>query len=41
MTQWGKIKKSESNDGKTDSELFATGAWEGMVANNSAKKRET
>ena len=27
MTQWGKIKKSESNDSKTDSELLETGAW--------------
>ena len=40
-TQWGQIKKSESNDGKANSELFETGAWEGMVADNSAKKRET
>ena len=41
MTQWGKIKKSESNDGKTVSELLETGAWEGMVADTVAKKRET
>ena len=41
LTQWGKIKKSESNDGKANSELFETGAWEGMVADNFAKKRET
>ena len=35
MTQWGKIKKSESNDGKTDN------GREGMVADNLAKNRET
>ena len=39
LSQWGKIKKSESNDGRTDSELSETGAWEGTVAHNSAKKR--
>ena len=40
MTQWGQIKKSESNDGKTESELLETGAWEGMVADTVAKKRK-
>ena len=27
MTQWGKIKKSERNDGKTNSELLEAGAF--------------